>query len=112
VDDALSRRAHEMHISTISVYRIDLKDKILEAANSDQHYLQIKENLQQGNLQHIFKNHELKKDGILLYRGKVYVSNSMELKNIVLREMHNVPYVGHPGYQKSITAIKSQHFWL
>jgi hypothetical protein len=42
VVDALSRRVHEMHIATISMYRTDLKDKILEATNSDQHYLQIK----------------------------------------------------------------------
>jgi hypothetical protein len=74
--------------------------------------LQIKENLQQGNLQQKFKNYELKEDGILLYRGKVYLKNSMELKNIVLREMHNVPYVGYLGYQKSITAVRSQYFWL
>jgi hypothetical protein len=25
--------------------------------------------------------------------------------------MHNVPYVGHPGYQKTIAAIKSQYYW-
>jgi hypothetical protein len=25
--------------------------------------------------------------------------------------MHNVPYVGHPGYQKIITAVRSQFFW-
>jgi hypothetical protein len=39
------------------------------------------------------------------------VPNSMELKNIVLREMHNVPYVGHPGYHKSITFVRSQYLW-
>jgi hypothetical protein len=31
-----------------------------------------------------------------MYKSKVYVSNSGELKNAVLKEMHNVPYVGHP----------------
>jgi hypothetical protein len=25
--------------------------------------------------------------------------------------MHNVPYAGHPGYHKTITAIKSQYYW-
>jgi hypothetical protein len=25
--------------------------------------------------------------------------------------MHNVPYVGHPGYQKTIAAVRSQYFW-
>jgi hypothetical protein len=26
--------------------------------------------------------------------------------------MHNVPYAGHPGYLKTITAVKSQYYWL
>jgi hypothetical protein len=26
--------------------------------------------------------------------------------------MHNVPYAGHPGYQKNMAAIKSHYFWL
>jgi hypothetical protein len=93
------------------MYQTNLKDKILEATNLDQHYLKIKENLYQGNLQHKFKNYELKKDGILLHKGKVYVSNSIELKNIMPREMHDVSYAGHPGYHKSITTVRSQHFW-
>jgi hypothetical protein len=25
--------------------------------------------------------------------------------------MHKVPYVGHPGYQKTIVAVKKQYFW-
>jgi hypothetical protein len=45
VVDALSRRAHEMHIAAISMYRTDLKDKIMEATNSYQHYLKIKETI-------------------------------------------------------------------
>jgi hypothetical protein len=30
---------------------------------------------------------------------------------LVLEEMHDVPYVGHPGYQKTITTVKSQYYW-
>jgi hypothetical protein len=51
VADALNRRAHEMHISTISMFNTDLKDKILEVANSDQQYVKIKETSQQEILQ-------------------------------------------------------------
>jgi hypothetical protein len=25
--------------------------------------------------------------------------------------MHNVPYAGHPGYQKNIATVKSQYYW-
>jgi len=51
VVDSLSRRMHEMHSTTISLYKTDLKDRIFKEANSNQHYLKIKETLQQGNLQ-------------------------------------------------------------
>jgi hypothetical protein len=77
VVDALSRRAHEVHIATISMYMTDLKDKIIATTNSDQQYLKIKETLQQGNFQQKFNYYELKEDGILMYKGKVYVSIPM-----------------------------------
>jgi hypothetical protein len=43
VDDALSRRDHEKHISTINMYINDLKDQIVAVASSDQHSVKIKE---------------------------------------------------------------------
>ena len=46
-----------------------------------------------------------------MYRHRVYVPNDQELKNMVMREMHNVPYVGHPGYQKTITVVKGKYLW-
>jgi hypothetical protein len=67
--------------------------------------------LQQGNLQQKIEDYKLDNNGILLYRGIIYVPNSNELKNIILREMHNVPYDGHLGYQKTITFVKSQYYW-
>jgi hypothetical protein len=39
------------------------------------------------------------------------VSNSSELKNIMTREIHNVPYDGHLGYKKSLTGVRIQYFW-
>jgi hypothetical protein len=39
------------------------------------------------------------------------VSNSNELKNAVLKEMHIVPYVEHQRYQKIIATVISQYFW-
>jgi hypothetical protein len=47
-----------------------------------------------------------------MYKGKIYVPNFGDLKNTMLREMHNVPYVEHLGYQKTIAVVTSQYFWL
>jgi hypothetical protein len=49
--DALNRRSYEVHIVSINMYRMDLKDKIIEDANLDQPYVKIKETLQQGTFQ-------------------------------------------------------------
>jgi hypothetical protein len=51
-------------------------------------------------------------DGILLHKKKKFVPNVQDLKRIILHEMHNVPYAGHPRYQKTIVSFKSQYFWL
>jgi hypothetical protein len=104
--DALNRRVDEVHATTISMYKSNLKDKIVEAAKSDQHYMETKEKLQQCNLQQKIEDYELGENETLMCRGRVYVPNSQELENPVLREMHNVPYAGHPVYQKVIATIK------
>jgi hypothetical protein len=46
-----------------------------------------------------------------MYKGIIYVPNSQELKKLILREMHNVSYVGQLGYQKIFAVVKSQYYW-
>jgi hypothetical protein len=46
-----------------------------------------------------------------MHKNRIYVPSSRELRNLVLKEMHDVPYAGHPGYQKTITTVRSQFFW-
>ena len=43
--DALSRRFHAMDASTISMCKLYLKTRILEADISNEHYLQVKQEL-------------------------------------------------------------------
>jgi hypothetical protein len=88
-----------------------LKDKITEAAKSDLQYKELVAKLQQGNLQQKIEDYKLDNDEIRRYRGRIYIPNSQELKNLILIEMHNVSYDGHPGYQKIIATIKSQYYW-
>jgi hypothetical protein len=102
VDDALSRRVHELYATTISMYQSDLKQRILEVGKLDLQYKELVAKLQQGKLQQKIEEYKLDNDEILIYKGRIYVPNSQELKNLILREMHNVPYVGHQGYHKTI----------
>jgi hypothetical protein len=70
VVDALSRRVHAMHATTISMCKSYLKNIILEVVISDEHYLQVKEGLQQEMVQHKYKEYKLEEDGILMHKKK------------------------------------------
>jgi hypothetical protein len=36
-----------------------------------------------------------------MHKNRIYVLDSRELRNLVIKEMHNVPYVEHSNYQKT-----------
>jgi len=58
------------------------------------------------------KEYEIKEDGLLMHKNRICVPSSGEPRNLVLKKMHDVPYVGNLGYHKTITTIRSQFFWL
>jgi hypothetical protein len=76
VVDALNRRVHELHATTINMYQSDLKHIVLEDANLDLKYKELVEKLQQGNLQQKIEEYKLDNDEISMYRGRIYVPNS------------------------------------
>jgi hypothetical protein len=110
--NALSRRMHLMHATDVSMHQSDLKSRILDGLVTNQHYLHVKENLQQGDVHQKMKEYEIKEDRLLMHKNRIYVPSSGELRNLVLKEMHDVPYARHPDYQKTITAARSQFFWM
>jgi hypothetical protein len=66
--DALSRRVHIMHATAISMHRSDLKRRILDGLVANQHYLQVKKNLQQGDVQQKIKEYEIKEYKLLMHK--------------------------------------------
>jgi len=51
VVDALSRRVHKMNATFISMYMIDIKDRIIEVVIVDQHYVLVREILHHNDIQ-------------------------------------------------------------
>jgi hypothetical protein len=111
VVDAIKRRVHELHVTTIRMYQMNLQGRISKATNSDLQYMELVTKLQQGEMQQKVEDYELGIDGILRYRNKVYVPKSPELRRVILKNMHNVPYARHPRYQKTVLVVKSQYYW-
>jgi hypothetical protein len=67
--------------------------------------------LQQEDVQQKMKEHEIKEHELLMHKNRIYVPSLEELRNLVLKEMHNVPYARHPGYEKTITIVRRKFFW-
>ena len=48
---------------------------------------------------------------LLLYKDILHVPNVPNIKLLILNEIHKTPYLGHPGYQKTITMLRKDYFW-
>ena len=51
-------------------------------------------------------------DGIIMHSNRVHVPNSCKLSKLVMTKMHNIPYVGHLGYQNTTMVLRSEYFCL
>ena len=100
-----------MHVAAINTSTSDLKDKIIEASVTNELYQQVKEGLKQQKFPQKFDKYKFKENGILMHRDRVYVPDVGDIRKMVLKEMHVVPYVGHSCYQKTIAVVRKQYYW-
>jgi hypothetical protein len=80
----------------------------LEAENTNMLYRELVAIRQQGKILQKMDIYKLGVDGILLHKNIIFVPNVQDLKLIILHEMHNAPYAGHPGYKKTVATVKNQ----
>ena len=85
VVDALSKRVHELHATTISMYQNDIKRKILEVANADLQYRELVAMLQQGKMLQKVDDYKLGIDGIFLRKNNIFL----------ISWVHNIWHIMH-----------------
>jgi hypothetical protein len=59
-----------------------------------------------------YEGYRLLNDGLLTYKGRLYIPNCDDLKRFMMDEIHKIPYNGHPGYQKMITTTRKLFYCL
>ena len=84
-----------MHVAAINTSTSDLKDKIIEASVTNELYQQMKEGLKQQKIPQKFDKYKFKENGILMHRDRFYVPDVGDITKVVMKETHDVPYVGH-----------------
>ena len=110
VIDALNRKVHLMYVASINTCQSNLRQHIVNHLTENELYVQIKDKLQQQNLEKRYEGYHLEGDRLLIYKNKIYIPNVAYLRRIVMDEIHQAPYFGHPRYQKTIATARKQYF--
>jgi hypothetical protein len=58
-----------------------------------------------------YEGYQLLNDGLLTYKGRLYIRNCDELKKFMMDGLHKRPYNGHHGYKKMIIASRKLFYW-
>ena len=74
----------------------------------DELYVQVKDKLQQQNLEKRYEGYKFEEYEILTYKNIIYIPNVVDLRRVFMDEIHQAPYFRHPGYQKTIATARKQ----
>ena len=95
---------------TLSQIDVDLHKRIRMTSRVDPFFVEILKKVQQDKLFQQQKEYKLDESGLLWSKERFYVLEGGDIRSSILTEFHRTPYLGHPGYQKMIFAIK-RHFF-
>ena len=63
----------ELHVASLSICQSDLRQRIVSHAARDELYEQVKDKLQQQSLEKRYEGFKLEEDGLLTYKGRIYI---------------------------------------
>jgi hypothetical protein len=111
VEDTLSRRVHGLFEINISRVESDLEQRIRTTIFNDENYTKVMAKLQKSTENSDKLALSIDKKGLLRFKNRLYIPDSVELKLIGLDKVHKKSYSGHPGYQKMITTLRRLFYW-
>ena len=89
----------------------DMLRKIKTTSIHDVEYVNLLNKLQKDEVNLNGTKLKVDQKGLIWFKEKVCMPGVVDLKLLILNEMHKPPYAGHPGYQKMITSLRKQFFW-
>ena len=94
--------------ASLSICQSHLRQQIVNHVAGDELYEQVKDKLQQQSLEKRYEGYKLEEDGLITYKNRIYIPNVADLRRVVMDEIHQTPYSGHPGYQKTIATARKK----
>ena len=97
----------------ISLIATDLKDRIMTATSNDELATKIKNCLHKQLPPPMWTalSDWSFEDGLIVYKGKVYVPTNTELQKEIITSFHDSMLARHPGFFKTLHLIKEHYWW-
>jgi hypothetical protein len=109
VADALSRlQDNESTMLAISIPQLDFMEKFKEQLNLDNEYQELLVKVQTDPVAY---PHYKIIDGLLFFKGKLFIPRTSSFKNVLLEEYHSSTLGGHSGIHKTYGRLSENVFW-
>ena len=110
--------------SRVTILNDEFRERLVRGILADEDYIDIFEKLQDPQQTNevtersrkytikrgIMKVHEEHQSTTYEY-WRTVIPNDTELKKTVLRELHCVPYAGHPGFARTLEVVRTSFYW-
>jgi hypothetical protein len=111
VVDSLSRSMKVIHLEYVNTCESHFKERVKSAQETNAFFKTVKSYLEKETTWLKYEGYHLLNDGLLTYKGKLYIPNCDDVKRFIMDEPHKRPYTGHPSYQKMITTTRKLFYW-
>lgn len=88
-----------------------LLKKIREAKDLDENVVKAVEELDKSPARRLDGQEWSREQGLILFRGKVYVPKDMELRRQIVEAHHDSMVAGHPGRWKTLELVSRNYWW-
>jgi hypothetical protein len=91
--------------------QMNLREKILTLQHDDDWYKEVKDFIRQNKMMvPKFDGFTVDNDGLLIFKGQIYVPPNDKLRSLIPNEAHRVVYMAHPGVTKMREYLKPLFF--
>jgi len=104
--------AQAVEVSEVVIDRVDILDKIRKSKAKDDEVIKAVKEIKCIGVK-VLRNEEWREyEGLMLKKGKVYVSKNKKLRAEVIRLYHDTPVEEHRGQWKTTELVTRNFWWL
>jgi Integrase zinc binding domain len=89
----------------------EILSKIRRSKALDEAVVKAVEELKRSPVRRLRSEEWSEEQGLMLFRGKVYVPKDVQLRRELVRLHHDTPIAGHPGRWKTVELISRNYWW-